>query len=318
MSSTLSKIRIGTRTSKLALSQVEEISQLLTPHLGQVQLEIVPIKTSGDKILDRNLADIGGKGLFIKELEEALIKDKIDIAIHSAKDVPPDLHQDTKIIAFSKRFDSRDCFISKKHNSIEELPKGATVGTSSARRKSILLRLRPDLNIINFRGNVTTRLQKIEDGVADATILAACAFDRLSKNETTCPKGYDNKKFIEKEIMLPAGGQGALAIQAKKSDSALIDLISKINNKETQIRVKCERAFLRELGASCSTPVSVHAQIKENKLNLTTIIFDYDGAEIFTTKSSCDAIFEEGLKLGIAAANKTKKEAAELLQRICS
>ena len=118
--------------------------------------------------------------------------------------------------------------------------------------------------------------------------------------------------------MLPAGGQGALAIQAKKSNSTLIDLISRINNKETQIRVKCERAFLRELGASCSTPVSVHAQIKENKLNLTTIIFDYDGSEIFTTKSSCDAIFEEGLKLGIAAANKTKKEAAELLQRICS
>lgn len=319
MSSTLKKIRIGTRTSKLALTQVDEISALLKPHLGDIELEIIPIKTSGDKILHKNLADIGGKGLFIKELEEALITNKIDIAVHSAKDVPPFLHEKTHLIAFSQRLDSRDCFISKKYNSIEGLPQESVVGTSSARRKAILLRLRPDLNIINFRGNVTTRLQKLEDGVADATILAACAFERLSKNNSTiCPKGYEIKHFIEKDVMLPAGGQGALAIQGRIADEELTNLIKKINHEESRICVKCERAFLRELGASCSTPVSVNAEITNGEVNLKTIIFDYDGSKIFSTNSTCKAQFDEAIQLGINAAKKTKKEAKKLLEKICS
>jgi hydroxymethylbilane synthase len=317
MSSQAPKIRIGSRTSKLALAQVAEINSLLSLHIDPNQIEIVPITTSGDKIQDRNLADIGGKGLFIKELEEALIRNKIDIAIHSAKDVPPQLHEETTLAAFSKRLSVNDCFISKKFTSIEELPQGALVGTSSARRKAILLRLRPDLKIVNFRGNVDTRLRKVEAGEVDATILALCGLQRLSRNgKVVCPKGYEEGKIIDENIMLPAGGQGALAIQIKKSNQEIFSLLQKINHLETQIALKCERAFLRELGASCSTPVSVYAEIKNDEVVLKTMILDYDGSEIFETTSSCKIDLEAAIALGFAAAQRTKEEAAKLLKKI--
>ncbi len=320
MSLTSNKIRIGTRTSKLALAQVEEVKSLLNPHLQNFQIEIVPITTSGDKIQDRNLADIGGKGLFIKELEESLIQNKIDIAIHSAKDVPPFLHSSTHLAAFTKRFDARDCFVSKKFDSIFDLPKSAIVGTSSARRKAILLRLRPDLQIVNFRGNVTTRLTKIENDEVDATILAVCGLERLgyeqNKISVACPLGYKNKNFIEKDMMLPAGGQGALAIQSRKDNEKISEILSKINHLETQICVKAERTFLRGLGASCSTPVAVHAIIENDLIHLKTMILENEGKEIFTTSLQGDADLKSAIGLGTAAADKTKKEAAELLKKI--
>ncbi len=315
MSLTSNKIRIGTRTSKLALAQVEEVKSLLSPYLSDIQIEIVPINTSGDKILDRNLAEIGGKGLFIKELEEALIQNKIDVAVHSAKDVPPMVDEATKLVAFTKRYDARDCFISKKFHSISDLPQGAVVGTSSARRKAILLRLRPDLKVVNFRGNVTTRLSKIESDGVDATILAACGLERLGL-KTTCPKGYSDKQHIEKSQMLPAGGQGALAIQVRKDAETISQIISKINHNETQICVKAERSFLRELGASCSTPVAVHAVVENGSLNLETLILANDGSEVFATNMQGNADLESAVMLGKKAAEKTKKEAAELLKKI--
>lgn len=310
MVNTSNKIRIGTRASKLALAQVAEVHLLLDGFLEGKEIEIIPFTTSGDKIQDRNLADIGGKGLFIKELEEALIQNKIDIAIHSAKDVPPFLHQNTILAAFTKRLDARDCLISKKYDSLKNLPKGAVVGTSSARRKSILLHLRPDLEVVNFRGNVNTRLNKIEDSVVDAAIVAVCGLERLGKELAI-------KEVIDKNTMLPSGGQGALAIQIRKDDKANFDLLQNINDKNTQIAVKCERSFLRELEASCSTPVSAHAIAEGDNLVLKTIIFDYDGSEIYTTELNGKATLEEGIKLGIEAAKKTKSEAAELLARIC-
>lgn len=316
MSLTSNKIRIGTRTSKLALAQVEEVKSLLFPHLQNYKIEIVPINTSGDKIQDRNLADIGGKGLFIKELEEALIQNKIDFAVHSAKDVPPFLHEATHLVAFTKRFDARDCFISKKFSAISELPKGAIVGTSSARRKAILLRLRPDLKIVNFRGNVTTRLNKIENDEVDATILAACGLERLSRDQAICPKGYQNKNLIEKDVMLPAGGQGALAIQSRRDDQSINKILAKINHQETQICVKAERSFLRELGASCSTPVAVNAVLENDKLNLITLILANDGSDIFATNLIGEFDLESAKKLGKEAAQKTKNDATELLKKI--
>jgi hydroxymethylbilane synthase len=315
MSLTSNKIRIGTRTSKLALAQVEEVKSLLSPYLQDFQIEIVPINTSGDKILDRNLAEIGGKGLFIKELEEALIQNKIDIAVHSAKDVPPMIHEDTQLAAFTQRFDARDCFISKKFQAISDLPKGAVVGTSSARRKAILLRLRPDLKIINFRGNVTTRLNKVESDEVDATVLAACGLERLSL-KASCPKGHLDRNYIEKSVMLPAGGQGALAIQVRKDAEVISKILAKINHDETKLCVKSERSFLRELGASCSTPVAVHAVIESGVLNLETLILANDGSEIFATKLQGNADLESAVMLGKQAAEKTKKEAAELLKKI--
>ena len=316
MSLTSNKIRIGTRTSKLALAQVEEVKYLLSPYLQSLEIEIVRITTSGDQIQDRNLAEIGGKGLFIKELEEALIQNKIDIAVHSAKDVPPFLHEATQLAAFTQRFDARDCLISKNFAAISDLPNGAIVGTSSARRKAILLRLRPDLKIVNFRGNVTTRLVKIENDEVDATILATCGLERLSHDQTLCPKGYKNKILIEKDVMLPAGGQGALAIQSRKDDQRISEILAKINNRETQICVKAERAFLRGLGASCSTPVAVNAVLKNGKLNLKTLILANDGSEIFATESESEITLEAATELGKKASDKTKKEAEELLKKI--
>lgn len=310
MSATPLKIRIGTRASKLALAQVAEVQNLLLAHLSADQIEIVTITTSGDKIQDRNLAEIGGKGLFIKELEEALLQDKIDLAVHSAKDVPPILHEDTELAAFTERFDARDCFISQKFDSIEELPQGATIGTSSARRKAILLRLRPDLKIVNFRGNVDTRLGKIENHEVDGSILAVCGLTRLSKQSAT-------KEIIATDIMLPSGGQGSLAMQIRKNDKKISELLQKINHEETQICIKTERAFLRGLGASCATPVAVHACVENEELKLQTMILDYDGKEVFETESKGKFTLEDGLKLGEEAAQKTKREAAELLNRIC-
>ncbi len=307
----MQKIRIGTRTSKLALSQVAEFHLLLADFFPDLKIEIVPITTSGDRIQDRNLADIGGKGLFIKELEEALLQDKIDIAIHSAKDVPPVIHEETEIAAFTSRLDSRDCFISAKFKKLEDLPKGAIVGTSSARRKAILLRKRPDLQIVNFRGNVDTRLRKLEENVVDATILAVCGLERLGKEKEV-------KKVFDKKEMLPAGGQGALAVQIKKSSNSLKEVVQKINDSKTMIEVKCERAFLRELGASCSTPVGVHAEIENDKITLRTQLLSFNGNEIFETKSSGKAELEKAIEIGISAAQKVKKDAGKLLQSCIS
>lgn len=310
MSTLPTKIKIGTRTSKLALAQTAEVKAMLV-NLGIVkeeQIEVVTITTSGDKIQDRNLAEIGGKGLFIKELEESLIAKKIDIAIHSAKDVPPFVHDSTALAAFTKRKDARDYFISKKFSAITTLAQGALVGTSSARRKAILLKIRPDLNVVNFRGNVDTRLNKLEDGKVDATILALCGLDRLHKE-------INEENIIPLDVMLPAAGQGCLAIQVRKDDAALLDLAAKINDAQTQICVETERKFLRELGASCKTPVSAYCEIAENQLRLRTIIFDFDGKESFATDNY--GALNESEKLAIDAAQDTKDKALNLLTKIC-
>ncbi len=303
-------IRIGTRTSKLALTQVAEVHLLIADHYPNIKVEIIPISTSGDKIQDRNLAEFGGKGLFIKELEEALLENKIDIAVHSAKDVPPVIDNQTEICAFTQRLDPRDCLISKKYHSIAKLPRNAVIGTSSPRRSALILKQRSDLKIVNFRGNVDTRLRKIfEDEIVDATILAISGLERLGKNQLI-------KSPLSLEEMPPSGGQGALAIQVRKNDQKIIEIIDKVNHHDTKICIKSERAFLRELGASCTTPVSVYAEIKNKKLHLKTMIIDHDGKSFFETSGSCKADLEEAVKLGAKLALQTKKESSDLLARI--
>lgn len=309
MPATSKKIRIGSRSSNLALAQVQEAVGALKHHISADQLEIIKITTSGDKIQDRNLAEIGGKGLFIKELEEALLQNKIDIAIHSAKDVPPIVHKNTELAAFTKRLTANDCFISKKFESIESLPQGAVIGTSSARRKAILLNLRPDLKIVNFRGNVDTRLNKINDEQVDASILALCGLKRLDKIK-------EIKTIIPTTEMLPSGGQGALALQVRRGDEEVIKLVEKINDFETQICVKSERSFLRELGASCATPVAVYACKKNEELALKAMILDYDGSEIFAVEMAGEFELKKGVELGFLAADRVKKEAKLLLAKI--
>lgn len=307
------KIRIGTRTSNLALAQVAEVKNYLQVS-GQVsgfdcEFEIVPINTSGDKIQDRNLAQIGGKGLFIKELEESLLSQKIDFAVHSAKDVPPVIHSQTEISAFTKRIDDRDCMISSQYRNIEELPQNAVIGTSSARRKAFLLRMRPDLQIIDFRGNIDTRLDKVFARKVDAAILAISGITRINKQSLVSSN-------IEISKMLPAGGQGSLALQILKNNHEISDLIACLNHSITKICIKTERAFLRELGASCFTPVGVNARIENNELVLRTAIISYDGKEIYETSSSCDPNLEAGIALGVAAAKRTINSAQELLSKI--
>jgi len=303
------KLRIGTRTSSLAIAQVNEVINRLKNSGLNTQFEIVPIKTSGDKIQDQNLAEFGGKGLFVKEIEEALINKKIDFAVHSAKDVPPIIHPSTEIVAFTKRADSRDCLVSVKFSSIYQLPKDSVIGTSSARRKAFLLRNRPDLQVVNLRGNIDTRLAKLNSNNLDAAILAVAGIERLGKKSAI-------QTAIKIEEMLPAGGQGSLAIQILKNQPQIFSFISPINDLESQICIKCERAFLRELGASCYTPVGVNAKIHQSQLELRTAIISYEGEEIFETFSICLSNLEEAVRLGIAAAKKTKNEANALLQKI--
>lgn len=323
--SKVEKIFIGTRASKLALAQSNEIKKILTDQNRYLssQLEICKITTSGDKIKDVSLADIGGKGLFIKELEECLIDKKIDVAVHSAKDVPPVVHKDTEIIAFTPRRDVRDYFISNKFASINDLPLNAVVGTSSARRKAILLKLRPDLDVINFRGNVDTRLKKLEKGDVDATILAVCGLERLAKE-------IDITKIISPEIMLPSVGQGSVAIQIRKDDLKLKQIFRTLNDDKSEICISAERNFLRILRASCRSPISVYCNIEDKNIRFRSIIYDFDGKEYYQidlrkdvslyiedVKNNHKNLLDISISLSIEAANQTRKNALELLERIC-
>ena len=306
------KIRIGTRTSKLALIQADEIKNALLAKtaLQENQIEIIQITTSGDKIQDMSLAEIGGKGLFIKELEENLLEKKIDIAIHCAKDMPPILHKSTRIVAFGVRKDARDYFISQQFQTLQDLPQGAVVGTSSARRKAALLRLRPDLKITNFRGNVDTRLKKIEENQVDATILALCGLQRLGKK-------IDEKNIITTEDILPAAGQGALALQILDENKTIYDLARKINDEKTEICVNIEREFLRLLNASCKSPIAAYCNFIDAKnLRLQTMIFNFDGSEIFATDFKVK--LEDVQDLARKSADETKNKAQKLLAMICS
>lgn len=302
-------LRLGTRSSRLALAQVAEIHILLADYFPKLKIEIVPIQTSGDKILNKKLADIGGKGLFVKELEEALLNKTIDIAVHSAKDVPPFIDKKTKIGAYSKRINPNDCFISKKFPNLDKLPKNSKIGTSSPRRQAFLSRLRPDLKFINLRGNVDTRLRKLTDDEIDATIMAVAGLVRLSKENSI------NHIFTTQE-MIPSVGQGALALQIRNDDHSIDNICKKINDENSEIAISCERSFLQELGASCHTPVGVYAEILDGKINLKTAIIDFNGSDIFEFNISGKANIKTALEIGKKAGEETKIKAHNLLKKI--
>ena len=302
-------LRLGTRSSRLALAQVAEIHILLSDYFPKLKIEIVPIQTSGDKILNKKLADIGGKGLFVKELEEALLNKTIDIAVHSAKDVPPFIDKKTKIGAYSKRINPNDCFISKKFPNLDKLPKNSKIGTSSPRRQAFLSRLRPDLKFINLRGNVDTRLRKLTDDEIDATIMAVAGLVRLSKENSI------NHIFTTQE-MIPSVGQGALALQIRNEDLSIDNICKKINDENSEIAISCERSFLQELGASCHTPVGVYAEILDGKINLKTAIIDFNGSDIFEFNISGKANIKTALEIGKKAGEETKIKAHNLLKKI--
>ena len=284
MTPAIGHLRIGTRGSPLALAQAEDVrARLIAAHdLDPQTVTIRVIKTSGDVILDRPLSEVGGKGLFTKEIEEALIAGEIDLAVHSMKDVPTVLPDGLVIAAMLERQDVRDAFISLKYGSLADMPSGTVVGTSSLRRQAQVRRARPDLGVIDFRGNVQTRLRKIADGVADATFLAMAGLNRLSLSDrATCA--------IETADMLPAVAQGAVGIEIRAHDEATAEALVPLAHKSTTICVEAERAFLARLEGSCRTPIAGLAQLSEGRLVFRGQILTPDGVGCHDTVRSGDA-----------------------------
>jgi hydroxymethylbilane synthase len=287
------KIRIGTRGSPLALAQAHETRTRLMSALAMPEdsFEVVVISTTGDQIRDRPLSEIGGKGLFTKELEEALYDDRIDCAVHSMKDVPAHMPAGLELVAILPREDVRDAFISFTAPNLQGLTLGAKLGSSSVRRRAQALRLRPDLVATEFRGNVQTRLQKLHDGVADATFLAAAGLRRLGLHDKIT-------SLIEVEDMLPAVAQGAIGIQTKLDCKIAF---SKINHLESAVAVSCERAFMAALDGSCRTPIAGHAILQDGQINFRGEALTLDGKHSFKV----------GRKGSVADAVRMGREAGE-------
>jgi hydroxymethylbilane synthase len=295
-------LRIGTRGSPLALVQARLVRGRLAAALARPadSIEIKIIRTTGDTIVDRPLAEEGGKGLFTKEIEEALIRCDIDLAVHSAKDMPTFLPPGLVIAACLEREDPRDVLISKKAKTIQELPQGAKVGTASLRRQAIMKRARPDLEVVPLRGNVETRLRKLDDGEADAIILALAGLKRL---------GLEGRatRIMSAEEFLPAAGQGAIAIETREDDTATRALLAKIDHADTSIAVAAERAFLAVLDGSCKTPIGAHAIIEGETMRFRGLIARPDGSaahDIAATGARTDAV-----KIGESCARELKQRA---------
>jgi len=287
------QLRIGSRGSQLALWQANHISALLRARGHEIEIEI--IHTTGDKITDVPLAMVGtkgglGKGIFTKEIEEALAAGRVDLAVHSLKDLPTELPKGFEITAITERQDPRDAFCSRHYASFQELPRGARVGTSSLRRQAQLKAVRPDLDIHPLRGNVDTRLRKLEQGEYDAIILASAGLKRLGKTQLV-------KQIIPAEIMCPAAGQGALGIEIREGDTKTRDLLAFLHDPAARAATTCERALLNSLGGGCQVPIGAFAEMKNGKLHLESIVADPDGSKLLRDSRDGD----DPEKLGNAA-----------------
>ncbi|MBR1728664.1 MAG: hydroxymethylbilane synthase [Selenomonadaceae bacterium] len=290
---TMNKIRIGTRKSKLALWQANFIADQLKKFYPAIEIELVHITTKGDKILDSPLSKIGGKGLFTNEIENQLIDGKIDIAVHSLKDIPAQLKNNFTIAAIPKREIPFDAFVSNDYKNFSDLPLNAKIGTSSLRRRAQILSIRSDLQIFDLRGNVDTRLKKLDDKNFDAIILAAAGLKRL---------GYEDriKEIISPSIILPAVGQGALAIETLADRSDIIDLLKILDDFETRVAVSAERSFLKVVDGGCQVPIGVYAEISDKKVTIKAIISSLDGKNIFRDKISGSIVDAEILGESLA------------------
>jgi hydroxymethylbilane synthase len=281
----MAKLRIGSRGSQLALWQANHVAALLREQGHTVEIEV--IKTTGDKITSVALAKVGTKGMFTKEIEEALHDHRVDLAVHSLKDVPTELEHEFELAAIMKREDPRDAFISVNFSSLQELPQGAKVGTSSLRRQCQLKSVRPDLEVFPLRGNVDTRLRKLESGEYDAIILAAAGVLRL---------GLDThvRSRISADVMCPAVGQGALAIEVRRGDQQTKTLLAFLNDADTYAAIDCERALLGSLGGGCQVPIGAYAEKRGGRLFLRAMVGRPDGSEIL--REQADGT--DGVKLG--------------------
>ena len=294
-------MRIGTRASPLARAQAEQVRAALAAAEGcdPATLAIVAMQTSGDRIVDRPLAEAGGKGLFTKEIDEALLDGRIDIAVHSAKDIATALPEGIAVAACLSRADPRDAFISPTVSTLAGLPQGAVLGTSSLRRKALALRARPDLVVVDLRGNVETRLRKIAEGRAAATLLAAAGLARLGMSDRVA-------SFMDPATWLPAPGQGAIAIAARADDTATRDRLAAIDDRDTSVALAAERAFLAVLDGSCRTPIGGLARLAGTRLTFNGIIVKPDGSEAHEVRleGDADAAASIGATAGKALAQR--------------
>jgi hydroxymethylbilane synthase len=281
----MSKLRIGSRGSQLALWQANHVAALLRVRGHIVEIEI--IKTTGDKITSVSLAQVGTKGMFTKEIEDALAEKRVDLAVHSLKDVPTELAQQFELTAILKREDPRDAFISVKFAALEELPRGAKVGTSSLRRQCQLKSIRPDLEVFPLRGNVDTRLRKLESGEYEAIILAAAGVHRLGLETHV-------RSRISADIMCPAVGQGALAIEVRRDDRQTKALLAFLNDADTHAAIECERALLGSLGGGCQVPIGAYAEKRAGRFYLRAMVGRPDGSQILREQAEGT----DGVKLG--------------------
>jgi hydroxymethylbilane synthase len=301
-------LRIGTRASKLALRQSEWVKSKIEANHPHVNVDLVKIKTKGDKILDSPLSKIGGKGLFVKEIEDALLEKRVDLAVHSMKDVPAELPDRLMLSTFPKREDPADALISFGGQTLDQLPRGATVGTSSLRRGAQLLHVRPDIELVPLRGNVDTRLGKLESEDLNAIILAAAGLKRLGlSSRITQTLSFDQ--------VLPAVGQGALGIEVRRDDQQTVSLLHFLDHKITRIAITTERAFLKELKGGCQVPIAGLAQLDEDKLSFQGMVAEIDGSRIL--REQIIGTKDQAEEIGIALATRLLDSGAgSILEKI--
>ena len=295
-------LRIGSRGSQLALWQAGHIKALLEARGHKVEIEI--IRTTGDRITDVALAQVGTKGMFTKEIEEALFDNRVDLAVHSLKDLPTEIPADFEIAAITKREDPRDVFCSRKFNSIEELPVGAKVGTSSLRRQAQLKALRADLDIHPLRGNVDTRLRKLDAGDYDAVILAAAGLNRLGKLENM-------RQVLPAKLMCPAAGQGALAIEIREGDDGVRQHIVFLDDHAARATTTCERALLNQMGGGCQVPIGALAEVTGGRLHLDAVVARPDGTKVLRESGEGD----DAIKLGEAVGEALLRGGGDVILR---
>ena len=295
-------LRIATRKSPLALWQAHYVSDMLKHHHPDLEVELVTMVTQGDKILDTPLAKVGGKGLFVKELEVGMLEGRADIAVHSMKDVPVDFPTGLHLAVICEREDPRDAFVSNNYSSLDELPQGARLGTSSLRRQSQIAAFRPDLKIVDLRGNVNTRLKKLDDGEYDAIILAAAGLKRLK---------FDDRitQFIGTEICLPAIGQGAVGIECRSDDARVHNLITPLNDQKTQIRVTAERAMNERLQGGCQVPIAGYAEIEKGLIMMRGLVGQVDGKKII--RGDIAGPLDSAAELGVVLAEDLLSRGAD-------
>ncbi|MEE8283152.1 MAG: hydroxymethylbilane synthase [candidate division NC10 bacterium] len=302
------EVRIGTRGSALAVVQAERVAAEVRRRYSELAPVLVKIKTSGDKFAQIPLSRVGGKGLFIKEIEEALQAEQVDLAVHSMKDVPTEIAAGLTIAAILEREDPSDALISRRGIKLDALPAGARIGTSSLRRQAQLLRYRPDLTVIPLRGNLDTRLGKLGSEGLDALVVATAGVNRLGRQE-------EITEILPAEISLPAVGQGALGLEIRATDQKMHDLVGPMSHRPSVLTIGAERAFLARLGGGCQVPIAAHAELNGDQLRLKALVAAPDGTVMVRGEREGPSILAEGIGVGLAE-DLLRRGADRILQEL--